>query len=218
LNDSYYGLRILAIDKIDISNKNAKTALKIIEKLAINDDKTLVQAKAISKLKILENPKYATIFKNALQSKSNSVKGSAISALYKIDQEAAMSFVNSINDKDDIESMKDALIPLYIMNRTEEQMPLVAKNLIVGMFITEDKAVRNMYKEGFQWVASSDNEKASHNLVDSFVEVGIKYKEYGYDRLAIQVLQQVLELKTESNYPNKENLIKIVQDAQELMK
>ena len=84
LNDPFYGLRILAIDKIDISKTEAKTAINAIEKLVINDSKTLVQAKAISKLEVLENPKYATIFKNAFQSKSYAVKGSALSALYKI--------------------------------------------------------------------------------------------------------------------------------------
>ena len=53
LNDSFYGLRILAIEKIDLSGANAKNAIKIIEKLAVEDDKTLVQAAAISKLEIV---------------------------------------------------------------------------------------------------------------------------------------------------------------------
>ena len=218
LNDPYFGLRILAIDKIDISNTNSKNAIKIVEKLAQKDDKTLVQAKAIAKLGNLENSKYSSIFEQALQSRSNSVKGNALSSLYKIDKEAAMTYVNSITDEDKIEEMKRALIPIYIEAKTEAQMPFVAKNLIVGMFLTEDKETQNIYKEGFQWVAPSDNEEATQNLVDSLVAFGKRYKQYGADRMAVQVLQQILSLKKESNFVNKDVLIKIVQGGLEEMK
>jgi len=213
LSDPFYGLRILAIDKIDISMANAKNAIKIIEKIAENDEKTLVQAKAISKLAILQNTKYVSVFKQALQSKSNSVKGNALSALYEIDKEAAMSYVNSITNEEEIEGMKIALIPIYIKDKTETQMPFVADNLIMGMFFTEDKETQNIYKEGFQWVAPSDNEEATQNLVDSFVQVGKQYKQFGADKMARQVLQQILTLKEESSYGNKDILIKIVQDG-----
>lgn len=215
LNDPYYGLRILAIDKIDISGTNSKNAIKIVEKLAIKDNKTLVQAKAITKLGNLENSKYSSIFTQALQSKSNSVKGDALSALYKIDKEAAMAYANSITDEDEIEELKSALVPIYIKAKTEAQMPFVAKNLIAGMFFTEDKETQNIYKEGFQWVSVSDNETATQNLVDSFVEIGQRYKQYGADKMAVQVLQQVLSLKNESDFANKDVLIKIVQDGLE---
>jgi aminopeptidase N len=217
LNDPFYGLRILAIDKIDISQTNAINAIKVIEKLAVNDEKTLVRAAAISKLKTLDNPKYVSIYKQALLSKSNAVKGSALSALYEIDKEAAMTFVNSITDKEEIEGMKSALIPIYIKDRTEAQMPFVADNLITGMFFTEDKETQNIYKEGFQWVAPSDNEKATQNLVDSFVQVGKQYAQYGADKMARQVLQQILTLKEESNYANKDVLVEIVKEAQKEM-
>ena len=210
-------MKILAIDKIDISKTNAKSAIKIIEKLALKDDKTLVQAKAIAKLGVLENPKYSSIFEQALQSRSNSVKGNALSSLYKIDKDAAMTFVNSITDESKIEEMKGALIPIYIKAKTEAKMPFVAKNLIVGMFLTEDKETQNIYKEGFQWVAPSDNEEATQNLVDSFVEFGIRYKQYGADKVTVQVLQQVLSLKKESSFVNKDILIKIVQGGLEEM-
>ncbi len=213
MNDKYYGLRILAIDKIDISKANSKEAIGIIEKLASTDKKTLVQAKAISKLELLEDKKYTVLYKKALESKSSSVKGSALKALYKVDKEAALTFANAIEDDTERESLKDALIPVYILDKTEAQMPFVADNLIAGMFFTEDKSKQNTYKEGFQWVASSSNEEATQNLVDSFVQMGNRYKQYGADKMAIQVLQQVIAAKNELNTPNKEVLIKIVQDG-----
>jgi len=213
LHDKYYGLRILAIDKIDISKSNVGSVIKIIEKLAISDEKTLVQAEAISKLEKLEDKKYLTLFNKALKSKSSSVKVSALKALYKIDKASALAYANSIDDELDRESLKSALIPVYIMDKTETQIAFVAKNLISGMFFTEDTDTRNMYKEGFQWVSISANEEATQNLVDSFVKMGNQYKQYGADKMAIQVLEQVIAAKNESNAPNKEVLVKIVQDG-----
>lgn len=213
LLDKYYGLRILAIEKIDISKSNVGSVIKTIEKLVISDEKTLVQAKAISKLEKLENKKYLSLFNNALKSKSSSVKVSALKALYKIDKASALAYANSIDNDLDRESLKDALIPVYIMDKTETQIAFVAKNLISGMFFTEDTDTRNMYKEGFQWVSVSANEEATQNLVDSFVKMGNRYKQYGADKMAIQVLGQVIAAKNETNAPNKDVLVKIVQDG-----
>ena len=218
LNDKYFGLRILAIDKIDISKSNAKGAIKIIEKLAIEDKKTLVQAKAISKLDLFEKSEYASLFNKALQSKSTSVKVSALSALYKVDKNAAMAYANAITEKTEKESLKDALIPVFILDKTEAQMPFVADNLIAGMFFSDDKTKQNIYKEGFQWVAASDNEEATQNLVNAFVKTGKQYKQYGADKMAKQVLQQVLSMKNESNYSNKDRMIKIIQEGLESLK
>ena len=81
------------------------------------------------------------------------------------------------------------------------------------MFFTQDKEKADTYKDGFQWIAASSNEEATQNLVDSFVQVGNQYKQYGADKMAKQVLQQVLALKNESDYENKEALVNIVQDG-----
>ncbi len=213
LNDKYYGLRIMAIKKIDISSKYAGNAIKTIENLAKHDKKTLVQAAAINKLGKLESKGYASIYKNALKSESFSVKGSAMKALYKIDKDAALTEAKSITDKTTKEQMRKALIPIFIMDKTESEMPFVAKYLIQGMFFTEDAGTQNIYKEGFQWIASSDNAEATQNLTDAFVKVGVKYKQYGADQMAKQVLTQVLSLKKASSYSNKNQLIKIVEDG-----
>jgi len=213
LNDTYYGLRILAIKKIDISKATAGEAIKTLEKLASTDEKTLVQGAAITKLGLLENEKYKDLFTTSLQSKSNSVKTGSLNALYKIDKNAAMTYANSITDKVEKQNLKDALIPLYIMDKKESELPFVANNLVAGMFFNEDRANQNIYKEGFQWVASSDSEEATQNLVNKFVKMGNSYKEYGADKLAKQVLTQVIAAKAEYNYSNMDQLNKIVEDG-----
>jgi aminopeptidase N len=213
LEDPYYGLRIMAIDEIDLSNADAKKAIKTILSMASNDDKTLVRAKAISKLSDFDGGSYADLFTKGLSSNSSAVKASSLKALYKVDTTAAMTYAASLTDEMEKESLKSALIPVYIMDQTENQIPFVADNLIEGMFFTSDKEEQNTYKEGFQWVAGSSNEEATQNLVDSFVQLGVQYKQYGADKIAVQVLQQVLEAKNQSDFENKDTLIKIVEDG-----
>ncbi|WKK64561.1 M1 family metallopeptidase [Lutimonas zeaxanthinifaciens] len=213
LNDPYYGLRILAIKNIDLEVNGAKKAIKSIEELAGNDPKTLVRAAAIDKLFILDGGAYVDLYRVGLKSESSAVKGSSLTSLYWEDKEAALAYAGSISDKMEKESLKEALIPVFIMDKTESEMPFVADNIIAGMFFTQDKEKADTYKDGFQWIAASSNEEATQNLVDSFVQVGNQYKQYGADKMARQVLQQVLALKSESDYENKETLVNIVEDG-----
>lgn len=212
LSDPFFKLRILAIDKIDISNANAKAPVKIIEGIALNDDKTLVRAQALTKLIPLENPDYTKMYKESLLSNSNAVRISALQALYKLDIEAASQFAASVTNDLEKESLKDALVPIFIHDRTEKEIAFVAGNLVNGIFFSEDNGMRNNYKEGFQWVAYSDNEEATQELVNSFLTIA-RYKSYGGDVAAKQALSVVLDGKKESTYANKDVLIKIVQDG-----
>ncbi|WP_377178963.1 M1 family aminopeptidase [Namhaeicola litoreus] len=213
LNDPYYGLRILAIDKVDISRSDAAEAIKHMEKLAKEDPKTLVQAAAIEKLAITKNEKYIPLYNEALKSKSYAVQNAALSALFALDPQLGLTNLESVVNEKNRKYLKDALIPIYIQIKNEDQMPFVADNLIAGMFFTDDKQTQNIYKEGFQWVVNSSNIEATQNLVDSFVDMGIKYKDYGADQMARQVLNQVLGVKQASQYSNKAEMIKIVEDG-----
>ena len=41
--------------------------------------------------------------------------------------------------------MKEVLIPFYIDTKEEDEVAFVAKNLIKGMFLTEDRDTQNKY-------------------------------------------------------------------------
>ena len=217
LSDSFYGLRMLAIARIDLSNVNAKTAIKTIEEMALNDDNTVVRAMAISALVPLDNPDYVKIYKESLTSESNAIKVSGLKAIYKLDIEAAHQFALGITSDMDKESLQEALVPIYISYRIEDEIALVGGNLIEGIFFSEDRDLSNTYKEGFQWVANSSNEEATQNLVDSFMEVA-KLKSQGGDVVAEQFLSVLLNMKKESSSVNKDALVKIVQDGLDKLK
>ncbi len=213
LEDPYFGLRKMAVESIDLAQPNSKKVLKKIEKMATTDPKTLVRAEAVNKLFDFDGDSYVPLFKEALASESSAIRVNALKALYWTDEQAALDYAAGVKDQMEKESMKDALIPVYIMSENESETPFVADNLVQGMFFTEDREKMDIYKEGFQWVAGSDNEEATQILVDSFVQLGIQYKQYGADQIAKQVLYQVLEAKKTSNFANKDDLVKIVEDG-----
>jgi aminopeptidase N len=213
LKDDYYGLRIMALENIDLVNNDEKKAVKTIEDMAANDEKTLVKAKAIDKLAEYQGDAYIDLYKNSLASASSAVRISALNALFWEDKEAALQYARSIENELEKKSLKEALIPIYIMDKTESEQSFVAGNLIEGMFFNPDRESANLYKDGFQWTAFSSNEETTQNLVDSFVKLGEQFNVYGASKLAKQVLQQILAVKMDSDYDNKGALVKIVENG-----
>ena len=66
-----------------------------IKKIALNDKKTLVRAAAIETLGKLTNPEYLPIFQEALKSKSYSVLGKTLVAIYYVDKRQQLNFQKS---------------------------------------------------------------------------------------------------------------------------
>jgi len=72
LNDDYYGLRIKALQSINLKEDKYKSAIKIIKKLANNDEKTLVRAAALKAYsKVAKDSK---LYEEAMKSKSFAIK------------------------------------------------------------------------------------------------------------------------------------------------
>ena len=209
LSDKYYGLRILALNNIDLTKPNAKKAIKIVEKLAKTDPKTLVQASAIKLLGTLKNKKYKNLFVNAMKSISFSVQSNAIASLYEIDKEMALQAAKMLPSESK-EHMANNLVRMFIKEKDESQMPFIAKHLIAGMFFTQDKEVQKTYGEAFEWIAGSDNKEATQAMVDSFVKTGLQYKQYGADKMMLQMLDKVVAAKKAAKLPNEKDLLDIV--------
>jgi len=211
LNDSYFRLRILALEKIKVDGH--KDIIKTIEELAASDKKTLVRGKAIKILGALNDAKYIPLLKEALQSKSFAVQSNAISALYTLDKDVAVAKVNSITDKMTKNGMATSLIEVYVKEQNENEMPFVADKIIKGLFFTQDPAVQAVYGQAFQWISASDNIDATKILVDDFVSKAKQFKQYGADKIIKQMLQQVEGAKQQLSSENKDQLIAIVKNG-----
>ena len=208
LDDSYYGLRIMALENIDLSDKKFKKAKTKVLNLAKNDSRTLVKAAALKSLSKIG--KDVSLFETAMQSKSYSVKKNALEAIYGLDKAKALAIAKTITDKHAKESMKDALVTIYVNEKDESQYPFIAKNILQGMFMSKSKDKQLLYQKAFQLVGASDNLEATKVMVDDFVSNGLKYKQYGVDKIVKQMLGQVISLKGNLTSSNKQALIDIV--------
>jgi aminopeptidase N len=210
LNDSYYGLRILALKSIDLRGKyQKKQAIKAIEVLATSDPKTKVKGVAISILGKLIDPIYKPVFVRGMQSDSYSVKGNATLAMYDLDKTVALEAIKGF-DKDTKEFLAVLLTKIYIEENDESQMPFIAKNLLATMFVSNfSQYHKDDFEKTFSWIATSSNKEAIQNLVNDLVKNGKRYKKYGVNHMAIGLLQQLVNEQSKTDNTDKEALILI---------
>lgn len=209
LNDKYFKIRILALEKIDLFDKNnKKEVINIIENIAKNDPKTLVRAKAIMVLGKLVDIKYKPLFIDGINQESLAIKGNSISALYQLDKKTALNEANKLDAKTK-DLLSDLLVKIYITEKDKTQYEFLAKHLLDGMFST-DKATVDLYTEIYHEIAKSDQQKAIQNLVNDFVKKGKQYKQYNFDKAAIYYFQQMISAQQTANHLNKEELLMII--------
>ncbi len=97
LKDKYFGLRVLAISKVNMGKESVKKIMEpVLADLAKNDKHSLVRAAAISKLGELKKIEYADLFKSAINDSSYTVAGQALAALGKTDKAAATAIAKKL--------------------------------------------------------------------------------------------------------------------------
>ena len=210
LNDPYYEIRVLALENIDLFQKyNKKEAIDKIVNLAQSDPKTLVQAAAISVLGKLVDPIYKSLFEKGMTSESYAVTGNSLTSLYLIDKQTAITKVNSLSE-DTKDYLADAITTIYISEKDKTKLPFIAKHLLKGLFLTEDKRTQQTYGEAFKWISESDNIEAITNLTNDFVKLGLQYKKYNFDKMSVNMLNQLVYTQQQSKNSNKNELILIL--------
>jgi aminopeptidase N len=213
MNDSSYKMRILALEKIDLINKfSKKNAIQKIKQIASSDEKTLVKAVAIQTLGKLTDPELKSIFIRALESKSYSVLGKALVAIYYIDNQFAIEKSKKLPD----EVRKILATPLtriYIEEKDEKEMPFIAKNILAGMFLTGDDATKALYQKAFKQISESNNTEAIQNLVDDMVVKGNQYKSFNFDKVVINLMRSMVQDQKSKNMVNKNRNIERIKEA-----
>ena len=131
LDDSYPGIRIAAINGLDLTNPKIveKTKNKLLT-IAAKDPKTLVQGTAfevLNKANIFDQ----NTFQQGANSKSFRVKGSAIAGIIKNNPSLASQYTNIEDDV--IQSSEDLItimVPIWIKNNQLEKAKLIGENAI----------------------------------------------------------------------------------------
>ena len=192
LKDSNFRIRMKALSGLDLSKPDqAKIALSEVEKMASNDPKTLVQSAAISALAKTKDKKYLPLFEKGINAVSNSVKGSSLTGISLVDPAK----VASLADKIDLEGASDDLIsellPVIVKNKIEKQMPAIASTAAFYPFIKfQNPELGASAEDGFNWIMSSDNLKATENVTKVLTQVK---KQIGENPQAKMMILQILK-------------------------
>ena len=210
LNDNFYKIRILALEQINLINKwSKKSAINTIKQLATNDPKTLVQASALETLGKLTDPELRPVFLKALNSKSFSVVGKALVAMYYVDKEYAVKKSKQLP----IEVKNIIATPLtriYIEEKDDSEMAFIANNVLAGMYLNNNPKIQEIYKKAYEQIATSNNSEAIKNLVNDVVIKGNQYKQYNFDQVGISLLRQMVQKQKKVNLSNKFKNIEII--------
>ena len=216
LSDKYYEIRILALENIDLFDKNnKKETILIIENIAKKDPKTLVRAQAIKVLGKLVDFKYKQLFEDGAKQLSIAIKGNSITSLYLLDKKLAIKEALNFDDK-----TKDILAPLlvkiFLTEKEPNQDEFIAKHLIEGMFST-DKVTADLFTEAFDKLSKSNNKIAIQNIVNDFVKKGLQYQQYNLDKAALYHFQQMINFQQKEGNESKNDIINIIRKGMALL-
>ncbi len=213
LNDDFYLIRKMALENINLINKFSKRqAIEKIKQIANNDPKTVVQAAAVETLGKLTDPELKPIFVKSLESKSYSVIGKALVAMYYVDKPLAVSKSKELP----LEVKKIIATPLtriYLEENDEDELTFIAGNVISGMYLSSDKKIQRLYKKAYDKIAKGNNSEAIQNLVNDIVVKGKQYKQYGFNNVGIDLMRQMVKTQKSANKANEVKNIAIIQDA-----
>jgi len=209
-NDPYYEIRILALERVDLFQKYyKKEAIAKIENLAKFDKKTLVRAAAIEVLGKLVEVKYKPLFEKGMNSESYAILGKSLFSLYQIDKKATLNKINTLSEGTK-EHLAESITNIYINEKDKTKLPFIANHVLSGMFLSNNKRIQQLYSEAFKWISESDNKEAITNLTDDFVKLGKRYKKFNFDKMAINMLNQLVYTQQQSSNLNKDELILIL--------
>jgi aminopeptidase N len=116
LNDKYYGLRIMTINALNMSNADIRNAaIPVLTTLVQTDVNTLARAAAITVFGKLKNAEYLPIFNKALGSQSYAVQGAALTAINLLDPARALILAKGF-EKDNKGALTQAIKAVYAAN------------------------------------------------------------------------------------------------------
>jgi len=207
LKDPFFRIREQALEQIDLTIPDQAKALTVeVEKLASNDPKTLVQAAAISALAKTKNAKYSSIYEKGLNAVSNAVKGSSLAGIAELDPSKAAASIENIDLNGASDDLISKLLPIIVKNKIEKQMPAIGTTVAFYPFIKfQDPTLGKSAEEGYNWIMSSDNLKATEKVTKVLVQAKSQMPDNPQVKMMIvQMLKDGLNKKMEvlKNNPN----------------
>lgn len=195
-SDKFEGLRTFAISKLDETNPTVRQkSASILEKVAISDTKTLVQAEAIKQLAKIDATKYKGLFIKSFNNPSYGVKAASILAVLKVDKNAASELISKINDKNPGNDLSIAIAKTAIANKDISQLTLISKNFVNLLLTAESQEEADTYFGSLQTIMTGDYFNETQNVVDSILKIYPQAKKYKFGEVMLQIMQGALQMK-----------------------
>lgn len=192
LKDSNFRIRMKALSGLDLSKPDhVKATISDVEKMASNDPKTLVQGAAISALAKTKDKKYLPVFEKGLNAVSNSVKANSLTGIAAVDPARVSTLAENIDLEGASDDLIGELLPVIVKNKIVKQMPAIASTAAFYPFIKfQNPELGASAEDGFNWIMSSDNLKATENLTKI---LGQAKSQIGNNPQAKMMIVQILQ-------------------------
>lgn len=200
LKDPFFRIRMKALSGLDLSQENqAKMALSLVEKLAKEDPKTLVQGAAIAALGKTKDTKYEPLYEKGIQAVSNSVRGNTLVALAAINPEKVKQYAEKIDLENASEELLTAMLPIVVENKITSQMEYLAPIVAFYPFLKfQDPQLGTTAEKAFNWIMESDNTAATQSITKILGYAKEQVKNNPQAKMMIvQMLKQGLKKKLE---------------------
>lgn len=179
LKDKYFGIRGLALSRLDLKNQGNKLEFEpIIADIAKNDPKATVRATAITTLANYENPAYKELFLKGVSDSSYTVAGNSLEALSKIDSSAAFAEAKKLAGKPTKGALVGAVMKTMILSGDESSAGDIVKAMN-DMPLGQSKF--NMLPAFADFLAKAKNTEHVKKGVDIIVEFREATKQFGLE-------------------------------------
>ncbi|GAA4320912.1 hypothetical protein GCM10023149_20430 [Mucilaginibacter gynuensis] len=174
LKDKYYGLRIEAIQAVNMTNDEVRNAAQpVLQSIARSDENTLARAAAISVLGKLKASGQLNLFKEALKNQSYAVQGAALNAIGQIDPAEALKLAKGF-EADNKGALTQALIGIYSTSGSDAEWPFVyGKYSELG-----PQAQFNALQKFADLVGRVQKPEYAQQGINEIKELGVRFKQY----------------------------------------
>ncbi|SMB94074.1 Peptidase M1 membrane alanine aminopeptidase [Hymenobacter roseosalivarius DSM 11622] len=212
LNDKFYGLRMLAIQSLNLENAALrKAATPVLRKLAASDKETVVRAEALLALGKIKEKRDEKLFAQQLKSESYAVKGAALRALAEVSPAKALAQAKAF-EADKGSGLTPAITEVYAAHGGAAQWPYIRDRFDAGSPRTKAMLLEGM----LAMMTRLDDPTAFSENLDRIKAVAIQFKSQGADKAIIPLLQAVKDKKTGPNAAQAQQALdKAVQEIEQ---
>lgn len=193
LKDKYHGLRIFALNNIDLEDSIIKaSALPVIREIAASDPKTLVRAAALQNLASMRDPSNRHLFDVALKSSSYSVQAAALAGVIMLNPEDAFPIAKSL-EKDSKGELTKAVLAAYTYGGGEEELSFFSNSFDKAGL--QDKV--EMATPYLSILARVGDTGLINKRITEFKEIGVENRKYGIDVYMLDLFESFMQVKKE---------------------